>query len=466
MTGLPVHRRLAKWLAAILRGISNRIDHVGAQPLANDWKIPSMPTWVQEEVLEMSFIEPELVPPGGDVSKYAFYSVPSDPGPGEAYFRVLEDVGDDKYTHALIIPWLKQGGADRGIIYHAQAIMAEMPNARVLVLATENAESPWVERLPAGAVYIPFGKLLGHLDFEKQVGVMVRLLVQLQIPLVHIVNSRVGWEVVRRYPLALKQTSRLYASLFCDDYDAHMVPVGYARDYLRDCYGAFEAIFCDNSCYPEVWWQELGIPRATFTVLPFPYDGDVDSTPSSAITKNGAGRILWAGRLDRQKRPDILAGIAARMPEVHFDVYGAQVMSQGDDGVELLARLPNVTMHGEFRRLEEVASEEHFAYLHTTAWEGTPTILFDVAAVGLPICAPAVGGIVDFLARDQLVQDPEDVDEFIARLEVLKRQKNERDRAVGLQAAALRSRHSWAAFIWNLRLASRYFSVGEKDESP
>ncbi|WP_209020182.1 hypothetical protein, partial [Stenotrophomonas maltophilia] len=45
-------------------------------------------------------------------------------------------------------------------------------------------------------------------------------------------------------------------------------------------------------------------------------------------------------------------------------------------------------------------TSQHFAYLHTTAWEGTPTILFDVAAARLPICAPAVGGIVDFLLFD------------------------------------------------------------------
>ena len=80
-------------------------------------------------------------------------------------------------------------------------------------------------------------------------------------------------------------------------------------------------------------------------VLPFPYDGDIAKIPATAISRQGAGHVLWAGRLDRQKRPDVLAKIAVRMPDVHFDVYGAAVMSHaGDDSVALLSGLPNVCL--------------------------------------------------------------------------------------------------------------------------
>ncbi|GIW56373.1 MAG: hypothetical protein KatS3mg082_2777 [Nitrospiraceae bacterium] len=67
-------------------------------------------------------------------------------------------------------------------------------------------------------------------------------------------------------------------------------------------------------------------------------------------------------------------------------------MGPADSAIAKLQSLPNVTMHGAFSRLEDVVLPEHFAYLHTTAWEGVPTILFDVAAAGVPICAPKVGG--------------------------------------------------------------------------
>jgi glycosyltransferase involved in cell wall biosynthesis len=453
-----VRTNVVRRFADLMRKVANRVEMANGQspaPEASSLTAPSMPAWVEEEMRAIAHLEPELIPAGGDLSKYGFYSVPADPAPGEAYFKLLEQVGADDYSHVLIVPWLKQGGADRGIIYHARAIAETMPEARVLVVATECGDSPWADRLPPSIRFISFGNIAGHLEFDRQVTVLVRLMVQLQSPTIHIINSRVGWEMVRQYGKQLRQHSSLYASLFCDEYDANMLPVGYARDYLRDCYPEFETIFCDNSRYPQVWSHDLGIPLDSFTVLPFPYDGDIDAVPAAAITRENPRRILWAGRLDRQKRPDVLAKIAIRMPDVSFDVYGTAVMSTpGEASAKVLEDLPNVTLHGEFRRLEDVTSVEHFAYLHTSSWEGTPTILFDVAASGLPICAPAVGGIVDFMSMPDLVADPDDVDAFVTKLEALRASSEARDELVQRQRQALSTQRRWCDFLAHLQSAS------------
>ena len=453
-----VRTHLVRLCADLMRKVANRVEMANGQspvPEASGWTVPSMPAWVEEEMRAIAHLEPELIPAGGELSKYGFYSVPADPAPGEAYFKLLEQVGAGEYSHVLLVPWLKQGGADRGIIYHARALAESLPQARILVVATERGDSPWADRLPSSVRFISFGNIAGHLEFDRQVTVLVRLMVQLQSPTLHIINSRVGWEMVRQYGRQLRQHSRLYASLFCDEYDANMLPVGYARDYLRDCYQEFETIFCDNSRYPQVWSHDLGIPLDSFTVLPFPYDGDIDAVPAAAITQGDPRRILWAGRLDRQKRPDVLARIAVRMPDVGFDVYGTAVMSShGEAAAKVLEDLPNVILHGEFRRLEDVASPEHFAYLHTTSWEGTPTILFDVAASGLPICAPAVGGIVDFMAMADLIADPDDVDAFVMNLEALRASAEARDGLVLRQRQALSTQRRWSDFLAHLQRAT------------
>lgn len=399
----------------------------------------------------MAAIEPELMPAGVGVEHYAFYSVPMDGRPGQAYAELAEDVGGQPYSHVLLVPWLKQGGADRGILYHARAIAENDPDARILVLSTENATSPWASRLPAQARHVDFAHHAGSLDFAQQVAVMVRLLVQLQAPVIHLVNSRVGWEAILRHGLALKQHSKLFASLFCDDYDLRMNPVGYARDYLRYCYPYLAAVICDNSRYPRIWTRELGIPESVFTVVPFPYDGTLPDAPVAALSASSADRVLWAGRLDRQKRPDLLAAIAGKMPHVAFDVFGSPVMSgAAQQDLTALQALPNVTLHGEFKRLEAVANSAHFAYLHTTAWEGTPTILFDVAAARLPICAPDVGGIADFMPIDDLVETPTDVDAFVSRLEQLRSSPPMRAALVQRQVDSLVRNRSWEGFAERL----------------
>lgn len=420
--------------------------------------VPPMPLWLQEEMLTLAAMEPELLPPGTDLNRYAFYSVPMDVRLGDVYAALSEQIGAQPYSHVLLVPWLKPGGADRGILYHARAIAEADPAARILVLTTENSPSPWASRLPAKATLVEFGQLAATLEFNQQVAVMVRVLVQLRAPVIHLVNSRVGWEVVLRHGLALNQHSRVFASLYCDDYDVRMNPVGYARDYLRYCYPYLATVICDNSRYPQIWSRELGVPASLFTVIPFPYDGVIPALPIAPISAPDAGRVLWAGRLDRQKRPDLLAAIAAEMPSVHFDVYGAPVMAgAAAQDLDVLKSLRNVTLHGEFKRLEEVATSLHFAYLHTTAWEGTPTILFDVAAARLPICAPAVGGIVDFLPEPDLVANPDDVAGFVRQLEALRDSAPARQQRVERQRESLDRQRQWPAFSARLRQLDGYF---------
>lgn len=457
-------RRIAHWVRRMYSllfgpaGLSSSASHAPSSP--------TMPVWLQEEMRTLAALEPELLPPGSGVDRYAFYSVPMDTGPGSVYSALSDAIGSTPYSHVLLIPWLKQGGADRGILYHARAIAESDPTARILVLSTENATSPWASRLPSQATLVDFGALAASLDFNQQVSVMVRVLVQLRAPMLHLVNSRVGWEAILRHGLALTQYTRVFTSIFCDDYDERMNAVGYARDYLRYCYPYLAAVICDNSCYPKIWTRELGVPASLFTVVPFPYDGEVSGLTDMALSADSGGRVLWAGRLDRQKRPDLLAAIAARMPDVQFDVYGAPVMSgvaKQDLGV--LRSLRNVTLHGEFDRLESVASAEHFAYLHTTAWEGTPTILFDVAAARLPICAPAVGGIVDFLSAQDLIVEAEDVDAFVQQLTQLRGSAGERDARVKRQLDSLARNRLWQNFSHRLRGLEGYLApLAESDK--
>lgn len=443
---------LRRFLARALRFVARRVEPgAGATPVPGSVAAPS---WLRDEALALSHIEPDLLPPGTTTDRFAYYALPLNPAPGHAYQALLDAIPEGRYTHVLMLPWLKPGGADRGAIYHVRALIEAQPEARILAIATEPADSPWKDKLPAGVPYVEMGKIAGHLDFSIQVTILTRALVQLQPDVVHNINSRVCWEAIMRHGLALTQRTRFFASLYCDDYDANMAPVGYARTYLRSCYPWLSQVFSDNSRYPRTWTAELGVPSESFRVLGFPYDRDVPALgPVSAPARP---RVLWAGRLDRQKRPELLAAIVGRMPDVHFDVHGASVLAEGVDWVAELEKFPNLTFHGPFQRLEDIVGPDHVAYLHTSAWEGVPTILFDVAATGLPICAPDVGGIGDFVPHDLLITDTNNADAYVKRLRELAGSAELRHEVAAAMVAELRTHRSWATFVDAIRAVPGY----------
>ncbi|MFE0502231.1 glycosyltransferase [Lysobacter soli] len=443
--------RLRRFASRVMKGAARRLNRAAESPVLGT---PSLPDWVRQEAIALAAIEPELITADGRADHYQYYHVPSIPLPGRIYEHVLSQIPEDTYTHVMLLPWLKQGGADRGALYHLRALKESNPSARILAIATEPADSPWKDRLPQDIPYIEFGLAAKEMDFNLQVQVLTRLLVQLRPAVIHNINSRCGWEAIKCSGLALCQHSTIFASLFCDDHNAQDTPVGYARDYLRSCYRSLERVFCDNSVYPGIWSKELGVPSDLFEVLPFPYDREV--VRHSRNSPTGPRRVLWAGRLDRQKRPDVLAAIAERMPELLFDVHGGAVIGAADPAVKQLAALPNVVTHGFFSRLEDVVSDDHIAYLHTTAWEGVPTILFDVAAAGVPICAPDVGGIPDFVDRRWLISDFEDIDAYVEQLSLLASSDQERDVRRSRQYDVLEGERSWEAFYQRITAMPMY----------
>lgn len=429
-------------LGRILAWVGRRLERVG---MVVSHGRPDMPAWLQAEMIALASIEPELLGAEGDTAHYRHYGIPVVTRPGELYRQLVAEVGTERPSHVMIVPWLVRGGADRGALYHLQAWVEAMPASSVLLILTEPVDSPWMDRIPAGVRVLRFGQIVGSMALEGRVQLLTRLLVQMQPAVIHNINSRVAWQSFSMYGLALKQRSRLFASLFCDDHDERGVPVGYARSFLRRCYPNLSGVFCDNTVFPKTWSVELGVPLALFTVLRFPYDREV-VVKAGPFEISGPPRVLWAGRFDRQKRPDILLAIAEAMPGVAFDVYGVTDLGSRHQAIDALKALPNVSLHGPFARFEEIVTPAHAAYLFTTSWEGLPTILLDACAAGVPIVAPAVGGVVDLIERSWLVDSPEDISAFVERLQRLIAEPALRQSRRQQQYAALSSVGGWETF--------------------
>ncbi len=384
----------------------------------HEWSPPALPEWVLQEIKEISNeIDSTLHPEGRLVSSACFNAVPWTYSlPGDRYFAI-RSILKGTWDVLIFVPWLKSGGADLGAIHFANVLAGHHFGQRVAVVATEDADSSWAVRLAPGVKFIAAGKLLKDLHEAHQLDILVRLTLQIAPKVVHVMNSRLAWEMIKRNGLAIRQQSKIFASLYCDDITLAGQPVGYARSYLVDCHQMLDGVISDNPITPDTWCNQIGVSRDMFSVVRFPAPEAPRRRIVSAEHITEIPHVLWAGRLDRQKRPDLLAAIAKSMPEVVFDLYGRAVMD--DSCLPDFSGIPNVVIHGAYDRFMDLLADSPVAYLYTSQWDGLPNVLLEAASAGLPIVASHVGGVSDLLSDEQLVCPFDDVGGYVDRLRSL-----------------------------------------------
>lgn len=382
-----------------------------------------MPMWIVNEMKAIGReIDPNLYPSAEKLSLYQHYYYPIHTKPGKIYQEILNQCQYNHYTHCFALPWLKKGGADFVALLHIK-FAVEQPNSRVLLLLTEPADSPWLSRVPECVDVVDLSKYVWELINEDFIKVITRLILQLQIDVLHIINSRYFWEAVKLYGLALRNQTKIFASVYCDDYDINGQPVGFAREYLPYCYRHFSKVFTDSIYYPSLLQKVYGYPKSLFQVLNSPVNNIKINKRNSQLNK----KILWAGRLDRQKRPDLLLKIAKALPSVVFSVYGEPLLESPQEIVNELKELSNVEMKGSFNGVEELPFDTYSAFLYTSQWDGIPTIIISAALSGIPIVASNVGGVGEVIdeTRGYPINDIENIDEYIKAIQLVLNNEND-----------------------------------------
>lgn len=118
-------------------------------------------------------------------------------------------------------------------------------------------------------------------------------------------------------------------------------------------------------------------------------------------------RVVFVGRLDAEKNVDVIADVAASMPDVEFVFV--------DDG-PLRTRLEdaasNITVEGwqPHHRIPTHLNGAKALVLASDDAEGLPTVILEAYACGTPVVATRVAGVPDVVSDDftgYLVDSPE-----------------------------------------------------------
>lgn len=414
-----------------------------------------VPDWVCAELAELALIEPELTPTPAFLKRFHVYRPPMELEAARVYAQCRRAVDALQPDMIIVVPWLVKGGADLGALHHAEA--AKNAGHKVMLIATENAPSPWAGRVPKGVGFIEFGLLSHALNDTQRMAVFARVMLDTPARVVHIINSQLGWEVLKRHGRSLTGIGmRIFASVFSDGRDEKGIMWSYPRFYFVDCWKLLSGVLCDSRWYPQDLIRQYGVPARKLHTVHFPLPAHAEPRYRS----DDKAPVLWASRITESKRPELLLQIARKMPDVQFEVFGYATKPERHYE-DVLRALPNIRLRGAYDSLEDVVAENSYsAFLYTSSWDGLPNVLLEAVAAGLPVVASAICGVPEFITTQTgyPVFDIDDADAYVAALREALESPQQRVQKWEAASALLRSQHSMDVFQRSLHSIPGYFS--------
>lgn len=400
-------------------------------------------------------LEPAIPIPSQDrLRRYQWYLPRPASAPVNRTWWNLVRALPDRVDFVFFAPWVRMGGGDAVLARYARLVADARPDETVVVVTTEG-ESSRTDWLPAKTHVVELRKIEAYraLNHQEQAQLVASLVVQYRPRAVHVINSPVAFDAVDRFGAAMSEASALYLSTFV----VERGPDGELFNWMFWREPSFldhvTAVIVDNSALVDQFHELYRYPREKFLIHHHPVVlPDAEPVRHSRI-KDGID-VLWAARLDRQKRPALLADIVAETNRlglpVRYHVYTAPVIGDGSEFASAVEQMKRhgVMFHEPYQTFADVQPRRFDAFLLNSKWEGLPLTLLDAMSHGIPVVAGAVGGIRQVLdeVTGYPVADPDSVAGYVERLRAILTDPDSAAERAQRATELLRNQYSWQVF--------------------
>jgi glycosyltransferase involved in cell wall biosynthesis len=373
-------------------------------------------------------------------------------------------------AHLLVLPWIGVTGGSERVTHHLIRLLREHYRSGGLCIfcpdSTADLSPENCDHLDIPIVAI--NDFAPALDYDARVEIFDRVMIELRPKTVHSVNSFIAWFSFMERGAFYALDSRMFGNIYSDIRILGGKPVGYFWQSLPYTIGNMAGVFADNRTVLERANENFGFSaeyRARCHVVPTPVVGLDGVDPASELRPyrpSGRKHSLWMSRIAIEKRLEVLRDLARLSPEREFSVYGASLTRALPVDLSWIETTPNVTLHGRFGQLADLPIDQFDSYVFTTSAEGMPISLLEVTMLGLPVVAPAIGGIGEFIDHETgwLVSADAEAPEYAAALDEIHRNPEEAQRRVARAQQRLVERHSWEAYRNRVRAIPGYLNAG------
>ncbi len=298
-------------------------------------------------------------------------------------------------------------GSGRRIEGHmCHALSANIPSDRIVVLTTEDGGRPPPGRFPDGVRLVDVSASLKTLGQAQRERMLTELLRSLQPTTIVNINSRLLWDAMDTYGNALAERSKLIGCFLCTEQNALGLASGYLTQMPTRHASYLNAIITDSKSLEEELKQRFQISDVGPQIMSLPMPAPQD-IPAASLPDNKRPQVFWAGRFDRQKRPQIVIELARSMKDVDFHMWGEAVTD--DHLSQEIAKITNLKLYEPYKRITDLPLDNADAWLYTSGWDGVPGQLLEVAMAAVPIVGTLVGGTGEVI--DHGLSYPVGVDE-------------------------------------------------------
>lgn len=374
------------------------------------------PKWMIAEWRRIHKIDNQIFPSKDLLQHLPWYNA-ENITPGIKYTQLVQKFTKKPDT-LFFVPHLIKGGADMLFINYSTEIARIHPDWHIAMLQTEKKESIWKDKVSKKIDFIDLYKTFNGLDTDTQHRLLATLVTQNDIQRIVIGNSQLAYDFVSRYQtLITRRNIAIYCFAFGEEFDDEGRLWGHIHTGIPRIYPVIHRIITDNKNTVNKLNREYAFSREKFRVHYQPTGASINPP----TTNDGRPlRVLWASRVCKQKRPDLLKAISNKLES---DDYVIDAYGQLEEGLSAdYFADSRVNYKGSFDGSENLPTRNYDVFLYTSEGDGVPNILQEMTAAGLPIVASNVGGISEFIITNKtgmLIDDHENIDDYVQAIQKL-----------------------------------------------